>query len=235
MAIIIDPFYPLLCTPLYSIIVTTTFTACSTAIEVETEPHIYIALGDSVSSGYGLTSPTNRHTHIFYEMLRKDGYLYVEEKINKATESYTTTDLLELLNGMTDEQLRLFKNARIITLNIGGNNILVPFANYLSNNQEDITAEENTDPEGVSERVVAVWGVIRDTVTDVIGAGRALFGFFSPELEAALESGVQTFAEEFVEIINWIENHAPRATLIVNTIYNPIPERFLIIPVELSN
>ena len=57
--------------------------------------------------------------------------------------------LLEFLNEMTDARLKLFRNARIITLNIGGNNILVPFGNYLSNNQEIVSdgTEDDIEPE----------------------------------------------------------------------------------------
>jgi len=147
--------------------------------------------------------------------------------------------LLEFLNEMTDARLKLFRNARIITLNIGGNNILVPFGNYLSNNQEIVSevVEEDIEQEseGFRERAIAAWSVISDAVSSVVGTGRTLLGSFSPELEAKLENGVQAFADDFVEIITWIQTNAPRATLIVNTIYNPIPDKILIIPVELSN
>ena len=210
------------------------FVACSGD---ESEPHIYIALGDSVPSGYGLVSPTERYTYIFYEILRKEGYTEVDEEINMAVEGYTTTMLLELLKGMTNEQLKLFKSARIVTLNIGGNNILTPFKDYLTNNQDIIfekNEEEHITSEEIKEKAIAAWNAFKDGVSSAIDTGRALLGLFTPELEIALENGVQTFEEEFSEIIKWIKTKAPKATIIVNTIYNPIPERIVIIPVELS-
>jgi lysophospholipase L1-like esterase len=115
----------------------------------------------------------------------------------------------------------------------------VPFINYLTNSQDVLYEEEIEDSEsedkGLIDRALAVWGTVRDTVSDVIGAGRTLLGLFSPELEAELDNGMQTFIEEFPKIITWIEINAPKATIIVNTIYNPIPDRILIIPIELSN
>ena len=220
---------------LYLIISAIALTACSS----EPEPHIYIALGDSVPSGYGLVSHTDRHTYIFYEMLRKEGYTEIDTEINMAIENYTTADLLNLLEKMTAEQLKLFKSARIITLNIGGNNILVPFSDYLTNNQDSIPNENeediNSEAEGFREKSAAAWGAIKNTVSDAIETGRALLGFFPPELEAALENGVKAFEDEFIEIIKWIEKHAPKAIIIVNTIYNPVPERILAIPLEISN
>ena len=229
--------------PILILYLIVTFTACSS----ESEPHIYIALGDSIASGYGLVSPTDRHTYIFYEMLRKEGYVYVEEKINKAIEEYTTTDLLELLNEMTDDQLQLFKNARIITLNIGGNNILVPFAKYLSNRadieemlaEEGETADIEESKSSLNGRIIdgtlAVWGHVSEWLGDAVSTGRTLLGLFSDELSAELEQGAQIFEKEFGEIIDWLKTNARGATIIVNTIYNPIPDKIWIIPVELSN
>ena len=212
----------------------------------EAEPNLFIALGDSVSSGYGLPYLEERHTFMFYERLKENGYSYIEHYLNKAVAGYTTTDLLSFLNEMDKETRNIFNMARIVTLNIGGNNILTPFTQYLSGRDdidiEDIIseyAEVEENDAAIGRRIVdgalAVWGVVRDAVTDAVGTGRTIFGLFTPELEAALEEGVRTFADEFGQIIEWIEVHAPRATIIVNTVYNPIPSQLLIIPVALSD
>jgi lysophospholipase L1-like esterase len=173
-------------------------------------------------------------------MLTQEGYTAVDTEINMAENGYTTTMLLELLRGMTDDQLMLFKNAGIITLNIGGNNILTPFTDYLNSNQKNVLeenpeAEPETETGDVKEKAIEVWNAFEDGISSAIDIGKALFGSFTPELEAELENGVQTFADEFKEIITWIETNAPRATIIVNTIYNPIPKQILMVPVELSN
>ena len=229
----------------------------------QTAPHIYIALGDSVSSGYGLPgyaiSPQGTHSSIFFEKLKKHGF--VDQYHNMATSGFTTNMLLEMLNNTDTDNLSLFKNARIITLNIGGNNILLPFLNYLSGLQIIIGADSIRT--GAAEVLSGTWGVAREpdlSVGSIIaGIGRIASGIsgviagteeiiagssgivslwrgsLSPKLEAMLEEGIQAFAQEFIEIITWLEINAPNATVIVNTIHNPIPQEILRISVPLSN
>ena len=99
-----------------------------------TAPRTYIALGDSVSSGYGLIGylqyPKGRHTTVLFEKLQYGNH--VDEYVNMATSGFTTTMLLEFLHNLDNETLKYFQNAHVITLNIGGNNILTPFLEYLS-------------------------------------------------------------------------------------------------------
>ena len=240
-------------------------------------PHIFIALGDSVSSGYGLPgyadSPEGSHTSLFFAKLEREGY--VDEYHNFATSGFTTTDLLEMLHNINDEELRLFQNANIITLNIGGNNILTPFLAYFSNLQ--IAAGTGNIRTGAGGILSGAWGVIYEIISGVgsvvsdseeggfcvgnviaglgdifsglgtliIGAGEIIAGSpdvvsawrgsLSPELEAALEEGVQIFSKEFREIIEWLKAHAPDATIIVNSLYNPIPKDILTMSVPIAN
>ena len=101
------------------------FTSCPNT------PRYYVALGDSVASGYGLPTHEESYPAIFYSLLEKEGY--VNNYANMAYNGFTTTMLLEYLHNMDIESIRILENARVITLNIGGNNILVPFFKYLSN------------------------------------------------------------------------------------------------------
>ena len=241
-----------------------------------TKPHIYIALGDSVSSGYGLTgygaAPEGLHSELFFEMLKNDGY--VDEYHNMAASGYTTAMLLESLSALDADELKLFRDARVITVNIGGNNILAPFLEYLSEMQ--VLSGLGSIRAG-TETLMGAWGVIYEIVSGaesiagffgearnnlggilagvggtISGIGELMTGVgeiisgtpnaastwrgaFSPELEAMLEEGVQTFSDEFIEIITWLEKNAPNATIIVNTIYNPIPQEILRISVPISN
>ncbi|MCL1997582.1 MAG: SGNH/GDSL hydrolase family protein [Turicibacter sp.] len=243
--------------------------------------HIYIALGDSVSSGYGFEdNPENRHTYLFFEKLQQAGY--ADEYYNFATSGFTTADVLEMLNDMDNEEIRLFRRASVITLNIGGNNVLTPFLGYLSELQA-VSGGENVAT-GAGQTLSGAWGVMYEIIAGVneivetegggfdfgriigsfnvdnivggfgdmlSGLGGILFGTaeivagsrdifsiwtgsLSPELEALLDEGVENFAQEFGEIITWLERNAPRATIIVNTIYNPIPQEILRISVPMA-
>ena len=240
-------------------------------------PFIYIALGDSVSSGYGLLgyphNPQGRHSTIFFEQLKRGDY--VREYINLAQSGLTTSMLLELLDNLSEEELAFFQNARIITLNIGGNNILRPFIDYFAELQviagaenigdgasgvwagawgilsELATTAENaaSDPAGaeldlgnITAGLGNIWaglgGLIGGTGELIVGAPGIIStwrGALSPELEAKLEAGVNDFNSEFTQIITWLETNAPRATIIVNTVYNPIPPEILITSVPIAN
>ena len=169
-------------------------------------PHIYIALGDSISSGYGLPGysdkPEGIHTTIFFEKLKQNGY--VTDYHNFATSGFTTADLLNQLNSKTDEEKHLFRNAQVITINIGGNNILTPFLAYLADLQ-------------------------------VVSAINTWRGILSPELKAMFDEGVQTFNNDLKEIVTWLQSNAPHATIIINTIHNPIPQEIMMISVPISN
>ena len=140
-------------------------TAC-TSITPPFIPHIYIALGDSVSSGYGLPgyadSPEGNHTSVFFEKLQKAGF--VDEYHNMAVSGFTTSMLLEMLNDMSSEELKLFRSARIITLNIGGNNLLVPFMDYVSSLQAVTGA--GAIRTGAATALSGAWGVVYGLIYD---------------------------------------------------------------------
>ena len=243
----------------------------------DTNPHIFIALGDSVPSGYGLpgygSSPEGTYTKVLYDWLESDGY--VDEYYNMATSGFTTAMVLDLLNSMDEEKLAVFRDARIVTLNIGGNNLLLPFVDYLSELQ--IVSGAGNIASGTEGVLSGAWGVLYEIISGVgsvivddggsgfsiggifrgmgnafiglgelvMGTGEILSGLpdaasiwlgdFSPELQAMLYSGVEAFTEEFVEIIDWLETHSPGAIIIVNTIYNPIPQEILLISVPISS
>ena len=238
----------------------------------EISPHVFIALGDSVSSGYGLpgypASPEGGHTSLLFAKLEREGH--VDEYHNFATSGFTTTDLLEMLRDMDDEELLLFGNANVVSLNIGGNNILSPFLEYLAALQivygtgnirtgaggvlsgawgviyEIMSGAGNAAPDsegagvltGIGDILLGI-GALIDGAREVIAGSRDAVatwrGSLSPELEAALEDGVRSFYEEFREIIVWLEANAASATVIVNTIYNPIPQDILRMSVPISN
>jgi len=230
------------------------------------EPRVHIALGDSVAAGFGVAY-TERYTALFSGMLKEAGY--INRYVNFAEDGFTTAMLLDLINNMDEYERALFQDAYVITINIGGNDILTPLLGYLPTQEDvmDIIFElwefiEDTMliiPEimGIASdfqevmdsfslwRVWSLPGINRmvqdaapvlDDVTDLfdrvgdlnlIQLLPLLEGNFSPELDAALYRGVDEFAAQFNQIIDWVNTHAPGAVIIVNTVYNPIPEQVL--------
>jgi len=235
-------------------------------------PSYYVAFGDSVSAGFGLASPEESHPALFFNMLKNDEY--VDDYVNMAVSGFTTSMLLEYLNNIDNNDLEKIKNAKIITLNIGGNNILVPTLSYLSNSRvasgvSNIRSGRETVSSGIlntisriKSRVENSISVLDDTIavvssaisgmidiitgldsiltgTEEIISGAphiidTLTGSLSSELREELERGVQIFSDEFKDIITWLETKAPKAIIIVNTIYNPVPREVLTMHLEIS-
>ena len=260
---------------------------------------VYIALGDSVSAGFGIHSLYYRHSDVFFEMLYLGGY--ASEYVNMAADGMNTTTLLELLTGLPANKLEQFQSASVITLNIGGNNILLPFLEQLPD-AEEVSAMLSEALEFIGEaretisQLIDFFAESRDTIAEILNlaadimdvvnnftiadilrlsefidrasglddatavfdgfiaieseaadifakaselrilpALSVLTGDFPPQLEAELENAAEIFAYEFAEIITWLKNNAPEALIIVNTVYNPMPNELSGISLEIGN
>jgi lysophospholipase L1-like esterase len=124
--------------------------------EDESTPRIFLALGDSVASGFGVT-PEERYSAVLFDMLKAGGV--ADEYINMGIVGITTTELLALLRNADEDSLEQIKNASVIALNIGGNNILVPFIDFLPG------------PENIMDIITESWDFIfesLDTVLDFV-------------------------------------------------------------------
>ncbi|MDR2571675.1 MAG: SGNH/GDSL hydrolase family protein [Oscillospiraceae bacterium] len=131
---------------------------------IELEPsHFHIALGDSVATGFGVAYE-ERYTFTFYQWLKEEGH--VNDYINMATNGNTSTMVLEHLNSLNEEELSYFQEAYIITLNIGGNNVLVPLLDYIPTFEEIIDAilEVGT----IASDSIGVFSDTRELASDVM-------------------------------------------------------------------
>jgi len=123
-------------------------------------PRIYIALGDSVSSGYGVASD-DRYTDVLFRKLLEESY--ADEYVNMGINGLTTTTLYAYLNNLNDDGLNLFKDSSVVTINIGGNNILMPFLDFLPSFEE------------IAEIISAIGEVVSDVREVVSDAGELVF------------------------------------------------------------
>jgi len=229
----------------------------------EPPPRVYIALGDSVSTGFGVDS-ADRYTTLFFDKLVEDDY--ADEYINMAVNGNTTTSLLSSLYNMDEYCLDYFRNAEVITVNIGGNNVLAPFLAHMPSTDEmleiinealefaseskdmadeimDVISEVRNIMENASvieaiaflTSIRKTFSTLQDTVElfqrasdlEVFELASFLLEPLPAEIEDDMDKGVNAFEDEFIKIINWLEENAPDAVIIVNTVYNPIPQDFL--------
>ncbi len=173
----------------------------------------YVAIGDSISTGYGLTYKNN---DLFVNKLAiKTG----KQKLNLAIDGLTTTELIGAIHKFDASKMAAIANTGLITLSIGGNNLLQPFITAL-------TAKLGKDPTTVSsvELNMAIASLLLDPT--------ALRG-----IQSQMTLGVGSFISEFPTIISALKAINPNATIIVQTIYNPydnIPglESLALIPEE---
>lgn len=176
-------------------------------------PPKYAALGDSIS--FGMSAANNiGYTAMFSNHLKSLNKYSSLVFLNKSQPGYTTTELLQqLMNSSVQAEL---SNADIITISIGGNNLLSPFiaaiaaAFQLDPNSptliNNIAAKIASDPNAAA----LILGRLQDP-TDPLAV----------QLNAALQAGVVKFASDFPNIIAGVRGLAPNAKIYVNTLYNP--------------
>jgi Lysophospholipase L1 and related esterases len=177
---------------------------------------VYVALGDSVPAGYGLSDTKDCYVKLFSDKISKTGYQ--NTMYNYAVSGATTSDLLTLLQNMpidNPKALKTLKKARLITINIGGNDVLGPLVSTINDKLQQqftllgITNIKNATPS--QELALAVF-------------------LYTLKLNSSdtekLQLGIQNFEDKFPKIIELLKTTAPNARIIVSTIYNPIPEAF---------
>ena len=167
----------------------------------------YIALGDSVPEGIGLNNPEGEgYVGLLTQHLEASGHTV--NAYNWSVSGFTTSDLLNVLNNITDPEQTVLAEADIITLNIGGNNFYSPVyaAIYQAAAELDIKNIAGATPEQM-ERLIHVMRSYRPSLI----------------LIRSLQDNLNKFYIEFPNIISLLNTLAPRALIVVSTIYNPVP------------
>ena len=231
----------------------------------------YLALGDSIPAGYGV-NVNERYPDLLFELFVNDDL--VNKYDNFSESGLTSAMLLDMLKNLPSAEQEKIKDARIITINIGGNNILKPLINYLPDFKQitDMISaagsvasdamvvasainEINTEVQNIMERfsfsdlmrigefIQRATGIFNDSMDlfnrmNELEANNPLKIISDPlpaELKEEIERGITGFELEFKEIIVWLEDNTENAVIIVNTLYNPIPDELLGLNIALSS
>mgnify|MGYP000633644566 FL=1 len=187
-------------------------TACGngmTAMGEDLSPEHYTALGDSIATGYGVAKEDS-YTELFYNYLKTDRGFSSLEYANLAVNGDDSTGLLNKLK--TDERLiKSVKESDIITISIGGNNILQPIIQAVGQALNiDVSAPD------YASQIQDVLSSNPESVEAV--AGMLILG----NLPKYLNEGISRFENEWPEIINTVRSLAPEADIFVMNIYNPL-------------
>lgn len=179
----------------------------------------YIALGDSVPAGYGLASPTSMgYPALFSGLLTDRGF--ANTLSNQAVSGTTSGALLATLSSLpaTSVQALALGQANVITLNIGGNNVLGPMIDLM--NQTAYTLFGVSDFSQVPPELLPVL---------IAAVSEAMANLPQPN---QFTQGIAEFAADFPQIITWLRANAPNAKIVVSTIYNPFPASLAAIPLS---
>lgn len=155
----------------------------------------YVAIGDNISM------EENNDYDVSYISLIKDFLYAVNDNLNYSNLSKEGITSSELLN-IIDKNKEKIKDADLITVSIGGNNILNAI---LRNLNIDESILRNCDEEKFDS-------IISEYLN-------------SDEIKNEILNEVNKFSKDFPNIIKKIKKLAPEAELYVNTLYNPINKK----------
>lgn len=167
----------------------------------------YVALGDSITTGYGLEGEQS-----FAEIVAdKNGY-----DLNILAEDGATSG--NLLGVVTDQaNAETLKNADLITITIGGNDLMGALYQFLADkynetNEPDITAKDVQDALAGKEGTTNLQSALIVVATSAIG------DFAKSD---AATAALTTFGKNLTKIIAAIKTVNPDVTIVVANQYNP--------------
>lgn len=187
--------FTILCLPSLSFLWTKTI--------AENEPPLnYIALGDSITLGTGLKKDESDFPTILYSYLK-------EETPNLNYKNYgkngdTIKDITK--KAKTKEVKNKLKNASVVTLTAGGNDILHLTAAAAKKYTGKDFRKSNSIPSFVKNETTS----------------QLLLSYLKKErIQKELTIFLEEFESDFRTLLETIRKEAPNATIVVQTIYNP--------------
>lgn len=191
---------------LVSVVLTVCMAVCLlpiTAGAEETDATNYVALGDSISTGYGLAEGEKSFAQLVAE----------ENSFNLtclAEDGATTATLLTKLQ--QPETIAAVSAANVVTITIGGNDFVNAFYEFIANNYNEANPDANKTPE--------------DIKNDILGNNFQILNFalgIAADFGASAEgqSAIQQVQTNFPAIILGIKKLNPQADIIITNQYNP--------------
>lgn len=187
-----------------------------------TQPSNILALGDSI--GFGLTAVKfgqSGFNDLFALSLSSNGFALD----NDCIPGYTSANLLQYANNPANENL--IKNAKIMTISNGSNNLLGPVTASIVGlygiNPSD--SRYQTDYDGsllIADLGTAIQANPYPTPMQRLSTLMQPGNPNAIRLNLTLLAGVASFSKEWPKTIARIRNLAPTSEIYVNTIYNPL-------------
>ena len=181
----------------------------ASALAAGGEQKSYVALGDSITTGYGLTE---NETGFARQVADSNGYTLT----NLAQDGATSTDLLEVVK--SEANADTLKNADLITVTIGGNDLMDALYAYLAEKYNKQNSDTPITAEDVKASLAGEEGAVEEQKTMLVFAISNISNFQSSLIA---NSAYHTLWDKFIEIIGTIRSINENAQLIVVNQYNP--------------
>lgn len=174
---------------------------------IQSNPTQLLVLGDSVASGYGLSTGESSYGN---QLAAAFGLSTGNSKYqNLAVNGDTTDNFLAKLNDVSSTVASAVPSADTIVISIGGDDVLDPFISDMKTALGLSSNAANTDLEAaIAKNPTTAMTTIAATLN-------------STTVEAQFTTAVQTFATNYASIITAIRKSNSTANLYVQTIYNP--------------
>ena len=181
----------------------------ASALAAGGEQKSYVALGDSITTGYGLTE---NETGFAKQVADSNGYTLT----NLAQDGATSTDLLEVVK--SEANADTLKNADLITITIGGNDLMDALYAYLA---EEYNKQNSDTPITAEDVKASLAGEEEAVVEQTTMLGFAISNISDFQSSSIANSSYNALGYNFVEIIETIREINQNAQLIVVNQYNP--------------
>lgn len=172
------------------------------AMAAEEDP-TYLVLGDSISSGYGLANDESS----FAELVA------AEKSFNLNDQSDSGEKASTLLAKLQNNEIDGLADADVITLTIGGNDLMAALYSYLTDAYN--TDRDDADKLTVEQMQQALLSGDQDILTFAV---QKISGFASSEQAAA---ALDTLSSDLTQIIAAIRAANPTVVIVVGNQYNP--------------
>ena len=170
-----------------------------------------VSLGDSI--GYGLGAPAGQgYSDLFYSYLQSKPELAGARLFNLSKSGAQCNDLLNQLKSDGNMKGHLV-NARVVTVSVGGNNLLEPVIWTVATAYNLDPADPQLDAK--LENALQADQNQNNTLLELA---------LSETLEAELNAGVAKFKSDWPKVIELIKTQAPKSQIYALTVYNPFSQ-----------
>lgn len=178
-----------------------------------TNPQKYLALGDSIAYGYGLS---NINSQSYAQIVRAKSNISQNNFSNLAVSGMTCKEFYTKIQ--TSQYTKAIKSADIITISIGSNELLGIATSAIST----VTGVSQKDPDFV-KKVQQVF--VEASGLKKLTLAYKLYSYFtSNETKATIEKNIASYNENWSKSVAYIKKTNPNAIIIATEFYNPYYE-----------